>query len=511
MFSRIKSAVIFGLKPYLIDVEVDISQGLPCFVMVGSLSNEVKESAERVRIALKNMGISLPAMHIAVNLSPADIKKGGTGFDLPIAVGVLMTMGIINKEALSDALVLGEIGLNGEIKKINGVMPMVWEAKKNGIKSCFVPSENADEAAIIKETRVIGIDTLSKLIEYLKEDPDKRDELIKPAQYKEAAFLAGREHAYDFSDITGQEGLKRGALIAAAGFHHMLIMGPPGTGKTMIAKRLPSILPPLSKDERMDVTAIYSIAGKLTPKEPLIKERPFLNPHHGISPNALAGGGSVPGPGILSLANKGVLFLDELPEFSRQTLDMLREPLEEKRISISRVAGAFTYPADIMLVCAMNPCPCGYYPDMNKCRCTPWTVKQYLGRISGPVLDRMDLCLTADRVKIKDLQKKKNGVSSADMLKKVMEARGQQEERYRGTEYKFNSSLDIRGIEKYCELGNEEKELIRNICGKLDISARAYHRLLKVSRTIADIEGSESIKSSHIAEAVCYRPQLPAV
>ena len=517
MFSSICSGTIYGLQSHLIQVEVDVSRGLPCLVMVGSLGSEVRESQERVKVALKNSGMDIPPSHISVNLSPADIHKAGTGFDLAIALGILTATEIMDAEALTDVFVIGELGLSGEIKGVKGVLPLVWEAFRQGKKQCLVPKDNFAEASVIEGIRVAGAGSIQEACDYLhlseeeqiKEECEQRRQEAEVQKEWKKRNLLQEEKTLDFAEVHGQENLKRGALIAAAGFHHMLIVGPPGAGKTMIAKRIPSILPELSFEESMEVTSIYSIAGRLPKGQNLIKKRPFLNPHHSVTIHALAGGGRIPQPGLVSLAHRGVLFLDELPEFQRQTIDLLRQPLEDKEIHIARSSGAFTYPADFMLVGAMNPCPCGYYPDRNRCKCTPFERHMYRSHLSGPILDRMDLCLEAERVEIGQLQKKKTGLSSAEMRELVKRARELQESRYKGTNIKFNSDLTMKDCEKYCCLGKEEQSYTERLSKKMQLSARGYHHLLKVARTIADLEGSEEIRLPHLAEAMSYRNMEP--
>ena len=505
MFSTVTTGMVCGIHSFLVQVEVDTAQGLPCFQMVGYLGSEVKEAKERVSVALKNAGVRLPPLHITVNLAPADVRKEGTAFDLPVAVGIMKSLGVLAEKSTADTLIIGEMSLSGEIKKVRGILPIVRRAKEEGIKLCIVPKENEDEAAVISGIAVIGAEHITKVLEFLK---DKESSDLSPVcggniSFEEAGQTDYRE---DFSDINGQEIVKRAVEVAAAGFHHLLLIGPPGAGKTMIAKRIPTILPPLTEEESMEVSTIYSVAGMLSEDRPLIVKRPFLNPHHTISVQALAGGGRIPKPGVISLAHRGVLFLDELPEFSRTTIDILRQPLEEKQIYIARSSGNFVYPADCMFVGAMNPCPCGNYPDLNRCNCTPFEVQRYLGHISGPIVDRIDICVEAPKPTYQELvYSAGRGENSAVIRERVMNARKLQKRRYRETGIRFNSDLTAGDIRRFCKLGMQEHQFMERIFENMKLSARAYHRILKVARTIADLDGKENIEEMHLTEAVCYR------
>ena len=494
------------MDSYIVHVEVDTSHGLPEFRMVGLLGSEVRESRDRVHVALKNCGIRIPPLCINVNISPADIRKDGTGFDLPIAVGILASLESIPAENLANVLIVGELGLNGEIKPVKGILPLVESAHENGIRCCIVPAENAAEGAVIGGIDIIGVKDLTQVFEYLSSEPEIRGEIISPARFDISALDQKKGiHGLDFSDINGQVAVKRAAEISAAGFHHFLMVGPPGSGKTMIAKRIPTIMPPLSLEESLEVSSIYSVAGMLPPDAPMIVQRPFLSPHHTITEQALTGGGRIPKPGIISLAHRGVLFLDELPEFSRRTLDLLRQPIEDREIHIARAYGSYTFPADFLMAAAMNPCPCGYYPDRSLCRCSEHEVHKYLSRVSGPILDRVDICVDAPRVKLDDLNASTVNETSSQIRERVMAARERQELRFRGTLVKFNSEMNPSEVRCFCRLDTAGERLIEASFKSLGLSARAYHRTLKVARTIADIDGSDDIREIHLAEAVSYR------
>jgi len=512
MYSAIVSGALHGVAADLVSVEVDITRGLPAFYMVGSLSTEVRESRERVTVALKNVGLNLPPCHVTVNLSPADRKKEGTAFDLPIAVGMLEALGMIPQSAAEGILFLGELGLDGEVKKVRGVLPIVRAAAAGGMKECIVPRANAREGAVIPGITVRGADHVLEIMRFLTAKREERDSILPVVSVDTKRLFCcteeEREEKVDFSEVTGQEAARRAAEIAAAGFHNLLMVGPPGAGKSMIAKRIPGILPPLTLEESLEVTSVVSVAGLMAEGEALMTERPFWAPHHTISLAALIGGTAVPRPGMVSLAHRGVLFLDELTEFQRHVLDALRQPLEDRRVNLSRASGNVTYPSDFILVCAMNCCPCGYYPDRNRCHCTSVQVRRYLGKISGPILDRIDLCVELQPVDYPSLKSQRKGEESRVIRKRVEKARLLQKERFMGTGYRFNGDIEAASIEKYCNLGAEEQRCMEQLYTSLQLSARAYHRILRVARTIADLDGEAQIGVEHLMEAAFYRPSL---
>lgn len=507
VFSTIISGALLGIRAIPVRVEVDAASGLPSINMVGSLGSEVRESRERVCAAMKNEGLEIPPRHITINLSPADLRKDGTSYDLPIAVGMLEALGYLPPGSAQGILFLGELGLNGEIRGARGVLPIVREAAAAGIRECIVPRENQREGGIIPGICVRGAGHLGEVIRFLLADRDER-ELILPAVTADGEMTDGeaaKSQGIDFSEIRGQEVAVRAAVIAASGFHNLLMVGPPGAGKSMIARRIPGILPPLSLEESLEVTAVYSVAGKLG-EQALIRERPFQSPHHTISTRALIGGGNHPRPGMISLAHRGVLFLDELPEFQRVCLDSMRQPLEDRQVQISRVFANLVYPADFMLVCAMNPCPCGYYPDKNRCHCTESRIQKYMGKVSGPILDRIDLCVQLQPVDVVGLQTGRKAENSDEIRERVLRARELQNRRFQGTGYRFNADIEVADMERFCSLGEAQTDCMKKIYKTLRLSARAYHRILKVARTIADLDGAKEIQVEHLKEAACYRP-----
>lgn len=507
MVYKVYSGRVGGVFGELITVEVDASGGLPRLEIIGLPGSEVKEARDRVRVALKNAGVNLPSMQIVINLSPADEHKEGAAFDLPIAVALLGVFGHIAKFEPEQTLILGELSLDGMITCARGVLPVVRMAKERGFKRVIIPLSNAKEAAMIKGIDVIPVTDLTGLIAYLQLPQEAALKMIPPFLRDESCFESRQEDDEpDFLEVYGQESVKRAAAIAAAGMHHFLMTGPPGTGKSLIAKRIPGILPPLSYEESLEVTTVYSVAGKLDGDIPFVTKRPFFSPHHGASAQAIVGGGSNARPGLVSLCHRGILFLDELTEFKRETLDMLRQPLEDGKITVSRAKQTYTYPAKFMLVGAMNPCPCGYYPDRNRCRCSQAEVERYLSKISGPILDRIDICTEVSRVDPTELAVgKETGVSSAQLREKVERAVEIQRRRYKDESFKFNSLLPTSKISKYIPVGGKESEFIASVYENLNLSMRSYYKLLKVARTIADFDGIEDVGVEQLAEASCYR------
>ncbi|MEN6483183.1 MAG: YifB family Mg chelatase-like AAA ATPase [Anaerolineaceae bacterium] len=502
MLSRVYSCAVIGLDGVIVEVEVDTGQGLPNMIIVGLPDTSVQESRERVQSAIKNAGLAFPRKRITVNLAPASVRKEGPAYDLPIALGVLAAAGEIPLSALEKTLVVGELSLDGSVRHVRGVLPMAALASQEGFDRIVLPQTDAPEAALIPDLEVIPVTNLAELCQHfngtLKIEPQPKIDI----QQLEISVLT------DFGEIKGQEHVKRALEVAAAGSHNLLMTGPPGAGKTLMARALPSILPAMTIQEALDVTRIYSVADQLPADVPLIRSRPFRAPHHTISHAGLVGGGNWPHPGEISLAHRGVLFLDELPEFGSRVLEVLRQPIEDKVVTISRAQGSLTFPANFMLVAAMNPCPCGYYGDPIKpCTCSSATVTKYQKRISGPLLDRIDIYIEVPRVEFDKLSDQRQGESSKSIQQRVETAREVQRQRFQKSEISANAEMRPADIRKYCLLDETGNRLIRTAMNQFQLSARAYHRILKLARTIADLDGNKQIAPQHLAEALQYRPR----
>ena len=511
MLATVLSSAMLGIDAYIVKVEVDVAGGMPSFSTVGLPDNAIKESRDRVTAAIKNSGFYFPPTRITANLAPADIRKAGSAFDLPIAIGVMAATNQVDLSKLENVILLGELALDGSIRGIQGALPIAIAAKENGIQNLILPAENAKEAAIVKGVNVYSIASLTEAAAFLNSDKEITPESHTSWRMPHAHSPTNGHHEHseahlDLLDVKGQEHVKRAIEVAAAGGHNLIMIGPPGSGKTMIAKRIPSILPKLSMDESLETTKIQSIIGILPSDTPLVVTRPYRSPHHTISDAGLIGGGKVPRPGEVSLAHNGVLFLDELPEFRRNVLEVMRQPLEDRQVTISRASASLTYPANFMLVAAMNPCPCGFFSDPTRdCKCSPTQIQNYVSRISGPLLDRIDIQVEVPAVKYAELANETTGEPSAHVQERVENARRIQQQRFVDTVIHANANMESKQIREYCKIDSQAQELLRIAINQLGLSARAYDRILKVARTIADLEGNPHIEAVHVSEAIQYR------